>query len=81
MNFNNKTVWITGASSGIGKELAIQLAHLGANIILSARSADKLNQLCSELPAGQHKVIPLTIRANTAGQGLRERRHQLGQRP
>ncbi|MBB1333595.1 MULTISPECIES: SDR family oxidoreductase [unclassified Pseudoalteromonas] len=61
MNFNNKTVWITGASSGIGKELAIQLAHLGANIILSARSADKLNQLCSELPAGQHKVIPLDL--------------------
>jgi short-subunit dehydrogenase len=27
MHFNNKVVWITGASSGIGKELAIQLSQ------------------------------------------------------
>ncbi|NMR25967.1 SDR family oxidoreductase [Pseudoalteromonas sp. NEC-BIFX-2020_015] len=61
MNFHNKTVWITGASSGIGKELAIQFANLGANIILSARSTDKLKQLCDQLPPGQHKVIPLDL--------------------
>lgn len=61
MNFNNKTVWITGASSGIGKELAIQFAQLGARVILSARNVVKLEQLCSELNGCQHKVIPLDL--------------------
>lgn len=61
MNFNNKTVWITGASSGIGKELAIQFAQLGARVILSARNVAKLEQLSSELIGSQHKVIPLDL--------------------
>jgi len=38
----NKTVWITGASSGIGEAIAIAAAKKGANLILSARSEDKL---------------------------------------
>ncbi|MGO2371990.1 MAG: SDR family oxidoreductase [Pseudoalteromonas prydzensis] len=61
MNFNNKTVWITGASSGIGKELAIQFAQLGAQVILSARNVEKLQQLSNELAGTQHKVIPLDL--------------------
>ncbi|MFY8328801.1 SDR family oxidoreductase [Pseudoalteromonas sp. ZZD1] len=61
MDFKNKTVWITGASSGIGQELAIQLANLGANIILSARSVDKLEQLKTRLAKGEHRVIALDL--------------------
>ncbi|MGS0535820.1 SDR family oxidoreductase [Pseudoalteromonas sp. SaAl2] len=61
MDFKNKTVWITGASSGIGQELAIQLANLGANIILSARSVDKLEQLKTKLAKGDHRVIALDL--------------------
>lgn len=61
MNFNNKTVWITGASSGIGKELAIQFAQLGARVILSARNVAKLEQLSNELAGTEHKVIPLDL--------------------
>lgn len=61
MNFNNKTVWITGASSGIGKELAIQFAQLGARVILSARNVEKLQQLSNELAGTEHKVIPLDL--------------------
>lgn len=38
-----KVVWITGASSGIGEELAYQFAQKGATLILSARREDKLN--------------------------------------
>ncbi len=37
-----KTAWITGASSGIGRELALQLAQAGVKVAVSARSADKL---------------------------------------
>ncbi len=43
-----KTIWITGASSGIGIELVMQLAKTGANIAISARSQDKLNELAQK---------------------------------
>ena len=49
MDFKNKVILITGASSGIGKETAIQFAKLGANIILVARRKDKLEQVENEL--------------------------------
>jgi dehydrogenase/reductase SDR family protein 7B len=41
-DFIGKTIWITGASSGIGAAMAHALAAKGARLILSARSADKL---------------------------------------
>ena len=48
-SFSNKTVWITGATSGIGQELAIQLHSEGAQLILSGRNAEKLAQLKDQL--------------------------------
>ncbi|MDO6464312.1 SDR family oxidoreductase [Pseudoalteromonas carrageenovora] len=61
MDYKNKTVWITGASSGIGKELAIQFAALGANVIVSARSVDKLNELKQSLHGDGHIIVPLDL--------------------
>ena len=49
MDFKNKVVLITGTSSGIGKETAIEFAKLGANLILVARRKDKLEQVEDEL--------------------------------
>lgn len=40
-----RTAWITGASSGIGRELAIALAERGVTVAASARSTDKLAEL------------------------------------
>lgn len=40
-----KRVWITGASTGIGRELALLLAHEGATVAVSARSGDKLAEM------------------------------------
>lgn len=59
--FNNKVVWITGASSGIGKELAIQLAKTGANLVLSARNENALLTLQTQLPGDNHLVIPMDL--------------------
>ena len=41
-NLNNKVVWITGASSGIGEALALALAKEGAQLVLTARNEKKL---------------------------------------
>ena len=60
-DFNNKTVWITGASGGIGKELAIQMAKAGAKIILTARSVDKLNAVKDSLNGDGHLVYPMDL--------------------
>lgn len=45
MNFNNKTIWITGASSGIGKALAIALSQYNCQLILSSRRKDALESV------------------------------------
>ncbi|GAB4296592.1 MAG: SDR family NAD(P)-dependent oxidoreductase [Ignavibacteriaceae bacterium] len=45
----NKTVFITGASSGIGKASAVGFAKAGANLILCARRSERLQQLASSL--------------------------------
>ena len=49
MDFKKKVVLITGASSGIGKQTAIEFAKLGSDIILVARRKDKLEQVENEL--------------------------------
>lgn len=43
MNFSDKTIWITGASSGIGKALALALSHQNVKLILSSRKTATLN--------------------------------------
>jgi len=60
-DLTNKTVWITGASDGIGKELAIQLAAVGAKIILTARSTDKLIAVKNSLKGTGHIVYPMDL--------------------
>jgi dehydrogenase/reductase SDR family protein 7B len=42
MSIKGKVVWITGASSGIGKELALEYARRGADLILTSRDREKL---------------------------------------
>ena len=62
MCFNNKVVWITGASSGIGEALAYEFAQQGARLVLSARRADVLEQVKAKCKnASQHLVLPMDM--------------------
>lgn len=57
MNERKSTVLITGASSGIGKSLAHLFAKDGANIILAARSTEKMETIKKELEEKYHSTI------------------------
>ncbi|MEM1365105.1 MAG: SDR family NAD(P)-dependent oxidoreductase, partial [Pseudomonadota bacterium] len=53
---NDGVAWITGASSGIGYALAVELAREGWHVIASARSEDKLNALAAEQIDGKGRI-------------------------
>lgn len=67
MKFSNTTVWITGASSGIGEALAHAFAHAGAQLILSARRSNELERVkadcmrSSGAPAERFLILPLDL--------------------
>jgi len=55
----NKKIWITGASSGIGSELALQLADAGNLVVASARGIEKLAVLEQKSSSMSGKIVPL----------------------
>jgi NADP-dependent 3-hydroxy acid dehydrogenase YdfG len=46
--FRDQVVIVTGASAGIGKALALQLASQGANVVIAARRTERLEQVAME---------------------------------
>ncbi len=57
MNLSNKNIVITGASSGIGYQLAKDLVREGANLALLARRESILNNLADELKSSSSKIV------------------------
>lgn len=55
----NKLVIVTGASSGIGKACAEKFAQEGANLVLAARSADKLSEVAENIARYGVQVLPV----------------------
>ena len=47
--FEGRRIWVTGAGSGIGRCVAHELAALGADVILSGRSVEKLERVAAEI--------------------------------
>ena len=67
MTFANKTVWIIGASSGIGRAVALDMAIHGAKLVLSSRNLTELQKVKDEcLQSTEHCiVIPLDLEKNS----------------
>ncbi|MBU2709875.1 SDR family NAD(P)-dependent oxidoreductase [Zooshikella harenae] len=61
MNIAEQTFWLVGASSGIGRSLALKLAAQGANVAVSARNAEALSELqgLAESMSGNIHAFPL----------------------
>jgi len=56
MDWPDKVVLITGASSGIGRGLAVELAARGAKLGLVARRKEILDEICAEIAAARSKI-------------------------
>ena len=65
---SGKTAIVTGASRGIGKAIALKLARDGANVVISARGADALEEVAQEIRAagGMAEVQALDLREPAA---------------
>ncbi len=62
MTFENKIIWITGASSGIGEALTIQLAKQNCKLIISSRRKTVLNDVKNKCQQSENiKVLPLDL--------------------
>ena len=53
LNLTGKTALVCGSTAGIGKATAMELASLGARIVLMARNPEKLSQTLAELPSDE----------------------------
>jgi short-subunit dehydrogenase len=73
-NWSQKVVFITGASSGIGRSLAIELGRRGAALGLLARRAETLREIVSEVEAagGRALALPVDVKDANAVRGAAE---------
>lgn len=66
-NLHDKTVLVTGATSGIGQRAALVLAAVGANIAVAGRRQDRLDELTTLIPGATAHVTDLTDLDQAAG--------------
>jgi len=79
-SLENKTILVTGASSGIGRAIAIECSKMGASVILTARNETRLQETLSQMHGNHHSIIvadlscqddlPLLIEKNPVLDGL-----------
>lgn len=60
-DFQNKKVLVTGASSGVGREVAILLSQMGANVVIVARREDELKKTISLMSGNNHQYRVLDL--------------------
>ena len=58
MRLKGKVALVTGASSGMGKEIVSLYVKEGANVVAFARRKERLEELCKQLDGQDGKVLP-----------------------
>lgn len=71
-SLESKTILVTGASSGIGKAIAIECSRMGAQVLICGRDEKKLNETLSELVGNNHAVRVADFSTNGEINGLVE---------
>lgn len=61
MDLSGKHIMVTGASSGIGKGIAVFLSKMGADIVMVARNEERLKETYNELEPGNHSYYLLDL--------------------
>lgn len=56
-SLSGKTILVTGASSGIGRAIAVECSRMGATVILTARNAERLEKTLTMLEGTGHAVV------------------------
>lgn len=56
-SLSGKQILVTGASSGIGRGIALACAKMGASVIITGRNIERLNETLSQMPVGVHKAV------------------------
>lgn len=70
MRINGTTALLTGATGGLGRAIAIELARAGARLVLSSRRANELELLAAELPGAGHRTVVTELGSEGAGEEL-----------
>lgn len=72
-SLQNKQILITGASSGIGRAIAIACAKMGANIIITGRNNSKLEETLSLMEVNDHNILLADLTDDKERNGLVEK--------
>lgn len=67
MQIRDKNVIVTGASSGIGRATALEMARRGAHVVLAARRADRLEEVAAECRALGVRAVAVPTDVTKAG--------------
>jgi len=60
-SLEGKTILVTGASSGIGRQTAVECSRMGASVVLSARNIERLEETLSQMDCNGHTVLPADL--------------------
>ena len=71
-HFQDKVIWVTGASSGIGRALVIALSQINCQIIISARSVEKLKETVDQCTHKNINIIKGDLSSQQVNQTIAE---------
>lgn len=57
-SLHGKTILVTGASSGIGRATAVECSRMGACVLCTARSEERLQKTLALMQPGEHRILP-----------------------